>query len=50
MHDIRHEKLVPKSRQGWIDHLKGQKQAKVLVEANNKQAEMFMTESIPVAI
>jgi hypothetical protein len=50
MYDIQHDKLAPKSRQAWIDYLKGQKQAKVLAEANNKQAELFMTNFVPVAI
>jgi hypothetical protein len=50
MYDIRHNKLSPKSRQGWIDYLKGQKQAKVLAEANNRQAEMFMSKLVPIVI
>ena len=47
VYDIRHDNLAPKSRQGWIDYLKGQKQAKILVAANNKQAEMFMAKVVP---
>jgi hypothetical protein len=50
MYDIRHSKLSPKSRQGWIEHLKGQKQTKILVEANNKQAEMFMNKVVPISV
>ncbi|KDR77443.1 hypothetical protein GALMADRAFT_138554 [Galerina marginata CBS 339.88] len=48
LYDIRHNNLAPKSRQGWIECLKGQKPAKVLAEANFKQAKMFMTELLPV--
>jgi len=49
LYDIRRNNLSPKSRQAWIDYLKGQKQAKVLAEANNQQAEIFLNKILPIA-